>query len=74
MSSVVKPTHRRADPIYRILTTMAGSLEKNLRADPELQEHAIFGLKITQLPQIRFFPEKTITMIFMNLLAPFIVI
>lgn len=53
---------------------MAESSEKNLRANPELQEHAIFGLKIPQSPQIRFFPEKTITMIFMNHLAPFIVI
>ena len=46
--------------------------KKILRADPELQECAIFGPKMVHLPPKKFF-EKIINITLNYLLAPFIV-
>ena len=47
--------------------------KKILTADPELLECAILGPKMVHLPQTNFFFWKIINIIFIYLLAPFIV-
>ena len=48
-------------------------LKKILTADPQLWECTIFGPKMVHLPQTKNFLEKNIYIIFIYLLAPFIV-
>ena len=46
--------------------------KKILRVDQELWNQTIFGPKMAQLPKMISFSEKTIKLIFMYLMAPFI--